>query len=130
MSIAGNLGPASMADALINFWAFSNLGDIQAGAYPGLSDLNTTFQALMQAPFSREPGGGVQNVQAKQRMQAPQMQSGRGQLAMQAGDLSNVFANILTQGASSLANINNMILQSRGWPSGGMSFLGGLLGGL
>jgi hypothetical protein len=120
MNWSRSLQPASLADAMINNYAFENLADINAGAYPGLLDLDNMFKSLLSQPFTKQAGGGVENVGYRNQLAMGQYNPARGQLAGNALDLENMFANLLAQGAGQLTDINTAITRGRGSNQGGL----------
>ncbi len=120
MSWAASLEPATLADQMIGAWAQGGLSDLLQGMWPGLRELNQTQRAMRLAPFTKQAGGGVENVGYRNQLVAGQYPAARGQVAGQALDLQNLFANLLTGDAASLLNLQTMIQQGRNANSGGL----------
>jgi len=120
MGFASSLQPASLADSMVNNWAWTNLVDLQAGAYPGLLDVNNMFKAMMMAPFTRQAGGGVEDIGYRNQLQMAQYPGTRGQISTNALDEENLFAKLLGQGAALGTGINAIIQRGRNQTSGGL----------
>jgi hypothetical protein len=119
-NFAAGLQPATMADQALGIWGTGQLQDILLGNYPGLFDTTNMFRAMMTAPFTKQFGGGVENVGYRNQLLAQQQAASRGPIASQGLDFAGAFANMLGENALSLLDIQSLIEQGRAQTSGGL----------
>lgn len=79
-------------------WAKSNL---LSDFTPGLFDYQNMFKSMMSAPFTKQPGGGVGSTRARNDQTMSQMLPGKAPLVAGAADQKNIFADLMSQQATS-----------------------------
>lgn len=70
---------------------------IQSDFIPGLFDYQNMFKSLTSAPFTKQPGGGVGSLRARNDQTMSQMLPGEAPLVAGAADQKNMFSDMLNQ---------------------------------
>ena len=86
-------GRALEGDRKLGNYLRSNL---YSNYLPGASDENATFTALMNQPFSRQPGGGVGDVAERNQFSMQGYNPARSGLVTENEQQKNVFAGALS----------------------------------
>jgi hypothetical protein len=87
-------------------WARSNLF---SNFVPGLFDYQNMFKSMMSAPMTKQPGGGVGSMRARNDQTMSQYLPGQAPLVAGAADEKNIFADLMSQKASSNWRLLSML---------------------
>lgn len=77
---------------------------------PGQEDIQSTANATMSAPFTKQMGGGVGNMGYQNQLTMSEMNPAMSNLTMDRNNERNTWASLLQDTGSSLGNMHAMML--------------------